>query len=309
VYLVLFSPYRAEPAAEHFPSALANLAACSGLLPTVPRMADCEFFPAIEVVDRGAIDQPAVRSELERVVWTPTCVKISTTVDVEPRPVKGTTPELSVEEQLVFHTQAAWDDLGDFATDLLLALDIAMPGMFGLHSGYVFQNDVLYQQLPRMRTSLEEAVMLAQHMKWPRIEWLPVQSVWTWLSREDGFTDRFSTSRLGRALCAFSFLMTERPWAGTYISDLIWSMVGLEALYGRGNLDMTNQIVEKTQLFLGPQKDFKADVKKMYHYRSRLLHGDLDFASAHSGSSDDEFMNESSRASSVASAIFVATLQ
>jgi hypothetical protein len=66
---------------------------------------------------------------------------------------------------------------------------------------------------------------------------------------------------------------------------------------------------EKTQLFLGPQKDFKADVKKMYHYRSRLLHGDLDFASAHSGSSDDEFMNESSRASSVASAIFVATLQ
>jgi hypothetical protein len=272
-------------------------------------MSDLAFLPTIEVIGHDAIDQRTVREETSSIVWTPTHVRISTIVDVEPRPVLDATEELTQEEELTFHKQAAWEDLADFAIDLLLALNIAMPGMFALHSGYVFQDDVLWQRFPRMQTNFEECLLISQRMKWPPLEWLEVSSVWAWLLQEDGFKERFSTSPLGRALCAFSFLMSERPWASAYISDLIWSMIALEALYGKGNVDMTNQIVEKTQVFLGPQKDFKKDVKKMYDYRSRLLHGDLDLPSAHSGDSDDEFANESSRASSIATAILVSTLQ
>ncbi len=309
VYLALFTPYRGESRAESFQSALKNLAACSQLLRTVPRMSDSSFVPTIEIIDPNAIDDPTIRAEITAVIWTPTCVRISTSVDVEARPVEGATRELTTDEELMFHTQAAWDDLGEFARDLLLALDVAMPGIFDLNSGYVLQDDVLYARLPRMQTNLEESLLVSQRMNWPPLEWLELPSVWSWLSQDDGFTSRFSSRPLGRALCAFSFLMSERPWAAAYISDLLWSMIGLEALYGRGNVDMTNQIVEKTQLFLGPQKDFKIDVKKMYHYRSRLLHGDLDFPSAHSGDSDDDFINESSRAASIAAAILVSTLQ
>jgi hypothetical protein len=309
VYLVLVTPWRGQPIAARFQRALENLAACSELLPTVPRMSDSSFLPTIEVIDATLIEHAVVREEIAGVVWRPTHVKISSIVDVHARPVVGATRKLSEEEMLAFHTQAAWDDLAEFAVDLFLALNIAMPGMFTLHSGYVFQEHVLWKRLARMQANFEECLGVADQMKWPPLEWIELQTVWKWLCEDEGFTYRFSNSPLGRALCALSFLMSDRPWAGAYMSDLIWSMIALEALYGRGNIDMTNQLVEKTQLFLGPQKDFKSAVKKMYHYRSRLLHGDLDFPSAHSGDSDDNFISESARASSIASSILVSTLQ
>jgi hypothetical protein len=309
VYLVLFRPYRGAPNAETFPAALKQLTDCSELLPTVPRWRESAALPKIALIDKDAVEQPIVLAATGPALWPSVYIRISTTEDIKARPVIGATREFTPEEELTFHKQAAWEDLGEFATDLLLALNIAMPGIFSVQSGYVFQDNVFCERLPTMQTNLEQSLEVSQQMNWPPIQWLPIPSVWAWLLQDDGFGHRFSSSPLGRALCAFSFLMGDRPWASANISDLIWSLVGLEALYERGNFDMTNQIVEKTQLFLGHQTDFKNDVKKMYHYRSRLLHGDLDFPSAYSRGSDDDFSNESSRASSIAAAILVSTLQ
>ena len=37
------------------------------------------------------------------------------------------------------------------------------------------------------------------------------------------------------------------------------------------------QVKEKSQAFLGPQESFKKKMTGMYDFRSRLVHGDLDF--------------------------------
>jgi len=91
--------------------------------------------------------------------------------------------------------------------------------------------------------------------------------------------------------------------------DLVWSMIGLEALYEKGNADITSQLVEKTQALFGPQADFKKDVRRMYDYRSRLVHGDLDFPGHFFEYLDEGFSEESGRYAAIASAILVATLQ
>lgn len=52
---------------------------------------------------------------------------------------------------------------------------------------------------------------------------------------------------------------------------------GLEALYCQGNSNLPGQLNVKSTLLLGDRVSFKKDFNKMYDYRSRFVHGDLNF--------------------------------
>ena len=58
---------------------------------------------------------------------------------------------------------------------------------------------------------------------------------------------------------------------------LVWALIGLEALYGKGNVGLKSQLIEKTESLLGKMTMFKKEFGQMYDFRSRLVHGDKNF--------------------------------
>jgi hypothetical protein len=56
---------------------------------------------------------------------------------------------------------------------------------------------------------------------------------------------------------------------------LFWAMQGFEAFYCRGNSDLRRQLSEKSKLLLGPWKDTKNIVGRLYDLRSKFVHGDF----------------------------------
>ncbi|QOY36478.1 hypothetical protein AWH56_001945 [Anaerobacillus isosaccharinicus] len=81
----------------------------------------------------------------------------------------------------------------------------------------------------------------------------------------------------GRALSSFSFLLGK-----DYTNILFRSVMGIEALYAKGTSSLQEQVREKSQLILGKQEAFKKVYTNMYNFRSRYIHGDLDFPTDHS---------------------------
>ncbi len=61
------------------------------------------------------------------------------------------------------------------------------------------------------------------------------------------------------------------------MSQLFWCMLGIETLYAKGNQGIGEQIRQKVKTILGEPKEFKKKITKLYEYRSKLIHGDLDF--------------------------------
>jgi hypothetical protein len=95
--------------------------------------------------------------------------------------------------------------------------------------------------------------------------------------------------------------------------QLLWALVGLEALYVHGKSELAQQVRDKAQAFLGAQEKFKKAVTKMYDFRSRFVHGDLDFPGlcliGDARKTVERFDDELRDATAVAVAMLVGTLQ
>jgi hypothetical protein len=57
---------------------------------------------------------------------------------------------------------------------------------------------------------------------------------------------------------------------------MFWALLGLEALYGRGRDGLADQLRSKSEVFLGAPAAHRRVISKMYDFRSRFIHGDLD---------------------------------
>ena len=91
--------------------------------------------------------------------------------------------------------------------------------------------------------------------------------------------------------------------------DLLWSLIGIEALYCSGKEGLSEQIFTKTQIFLGEIIDYKKKLKQMYDFRSRLIHGDLNIPPNHFYDDDNPFRDQLFDSTVFAVAILTATLQ
>lgn len=85
--------------------------------------------------------------------------------------------------------------------------------------------------------------------------------------------DGISRNRIDRALAAYSHL-DGGP------ADLFWAMLAIEALFTQTSVAVQQQVVQNTQLLLGNKPGIKKRLDKMYNFRSRLVHGDLDLPGA-----------------------------
>lgn len=287
---------------------LSDLVSASNRLATVSRGRPQPTFPSIEVLESNDSRLPTM--QLEPNIQPERFLMISNTDFVDDQKPPGNFKKpLSAEERLSYNLNAAHNDIRDFAIDLIIAANIAYPGVIEVFSGHVFQNEKVVKSVPTIQSDLYYAVETAQKKKWPPITNLGIRDTWTWMTADISLVERFAETEFGTAISAFTYLLGEHQWSAGTILDLFWSMIGLEALYGKGSAEISSQLVEKTQALLGIQIDFKRDVKRMYHYRSRLVHGDIKVPSAFFEYLDMKFDDEVSKYAHLAAAILVSTLQ
>ncbi|MCH8044274.1 MAG: hypothetical protein IID44_11205 [Planctomycetes bacterium] len=163
-------------------------------------------------------------------------------------------------------------------SDLLVMSNVGRVGSVELRHSVILQDDetLSYCEIPDMvGYSLQRAAEMAERMGWPQLDVLDIKTVWNWTVKHREMLEGFDGSATGRALNAFSRLFDRKT--AEQPMQLLWALVGLEALYVEGKTELLQQVREKSQVLLGRQTEYKKSVSQMYNFRSRFVHGDLDF--------------------------------
>ena len=194
----------------------------------------------------------------------------------------------------------------------LIITHIACPGCLNVDEGYLFFNDKYYDRIQGMLSSLREAYQLSSELGWPKLDKLKILDVWDWAKEIDEIISGISETQLGRALCALSYLFKPGIMHDETL-DIVWALIGLEALYCKGVTGIKEQLTEKSQVLLGEVTENKRKFKEMYNFRSRFIHGDFNFPSKYcfkeAESAFEKFESANYRATLAAEALLIATLQ
>lgn len=157
---------------------------------------------------------------------------------------------------------------------LLLNLTFATPivflrGLVKIKTEYATETDYLMN-------SFDFAYEHGNNIKWPSIIGLNLEATLNWFIKFNVNLHSSSTSPSGRAINAFSHLFNYELHE-TDSSHLFWCLLGIESLFAVGTNNISDQIRQKLQIVLGEPREFKRKLNKLYEFRSRLIHGDLNF--------------------------------
>jgi hypothetical protein len=171
-----------------------------------------------------------------------------------------------------------------YVQHLIIYLNLAKPGVFDTRDGLLRLTEVVDKQkveikkFPMLANSIGYAVELADKYNWPPIQSLPINKTLDWLNKHWQAFESISENKLQRALNAFSYLFTENISSSDFSTgDLFHSLIGIEAIYVIGNTNIQEQVNQKSQLLLGIRRDYKKILTQLYDYRSRYIHGQLNF--------------------------------
>jgi hypothetical protein len=218
---------------------------------------------------------------------------------------------LSIGEAEYLIASGACSALDARLFDLCLAANVALPGAFSYRSTLRLVNGAFVESGYAALHQLDEALDASVEYSWPPLGELPLSSVVSWLDNMPGFRDRVGRTRLGRAIGALSYLIKEHSRDENELS-IVWALLGIEALYGRGSEAIKNQVIEKCESFLGKPVTHTKNLSRMYDHRSRVIHGDLDIAFRHSNSGTEgisDFFDRLYESERVATAVLLSTLQ
>jgi hypothetical protein len=203
-----------------------------------------------------------------------------------------------------------------YTTHLIIYLNIAKPGAFYTDKGVTITIDHLDKKtkssFPIIYNSIENSLRISKEYKWPIIKELPIKTTIDWLNNHWKAFETISSTKIQRALNAFSYLFHDN--IGDFApNNLFHALIGLEAIYVHGNSNIQDQVNQKSQLLLGKRNDFKKIFSELYDYRSRYIHGQLNFTNKYfSNDFDDQtidqFLNTYNK-SDFATAILIASIQ
>ncbi|WP_341279177.1 hypothetical protein [Paenibacillus sp. FSL H8-0537] len=196
--------------------------------------------------------------------------------------------------------------------DFIISINIARVGSLQLDQGLIFIDNLIYKETEMMINNFQEVLFFTQKTKWPVLEELEIHTVWNWITAKVGFLDGVGGTPVERALTALTYLFGSHSESNEGM-DLFFTMIGLEALYCSSNNGIKEQLLEKSQVFLGAQNEYKKLFKSMYDYRSKFIHGGLNFPGKYyffEGSDEfDKFSKESYDVTLMAQSVLIATLQ
>lgn len=244
------------------------------------------------------------------------CVELEWTVDLtltDLRVESNDGKPICLSERISFCMQIACERFAETVTSILVASHIAQPGTLRTYELEIWMVGQFLKTTDGVCGFFGEIVEFAGEKAWPQIEFLSIKQVWAWMCSFDPLSENLGKSEISRALNALSYLLSDKPSEGRDLVDLMWAMIGLEALYGRGTSDLTYQLVEKVGVLLGRSAGFEKSVKEMYRFRSLFVHGKAPFPAAFFTSDGmpeyERHSNEASDASFLASAVLIASLQ
>jgi hypothetical protein len=198
--------------------------------------------------------------------------------------------------------------------EILIAANIASPGSLEVTAGLLIARDREWRiPKPIEPFFLRDAFEVIREVGWPILRKVGIRTVLKWLRHFDGFTSGFSNSPISRALNAVTHSLDGR---NDPLICLMWSMVGIEALYNRRGEPVMEQLREKCVVFLG-RPPAGAAIRKifrdMYGFRSSFIHGGSDFEGVQCLSDDDTAIDKHHvavwEATRLALGILVASLQ
>ena len=198
-------------------------------------------------------------------------------------------------------------------SNLLVAANLSRPASVEVQHVAMFQDARETEcSIPQVDAYiLQRAIKHSVKAGWPKLREMKFVKAWNWLNEITDFSERgFAETQMGRALCAFSRML--EPSEHNEPIHLLWSLVGLEALYGQGKVANIEQLKDKTKLLLGQPLEFTKAIAKMYEFRKRFIHGALDFPSFSFKAvacEEEQYFNELVESMSVAAAVLTATLQ
>lgn len=221
--------------------------------------------------------------------------------------------QCSADEMVRVCQEQALTSLELEINSLLLLCNILRPGSLSAAEGYAFVSHQLCGRISSFfAEDLFSAVQAAQQLGWPRFSKPTLLQGWNWLRTSDALVDGIGVGRLGRALAAVSHL-TVPDLRETSSINLVWILLGLEALYSRGNVGLKEQLLGKSEALLGPRIENKRAFGNVYDFRSRLLHGNVDlplrFTEFNAVQKYEDYHHDLWRNEGLALAVLLATLQ
>jgi hypothetical protein len=207
-----------------------------------------------------------------KALWDVVIVVFSARVKLKTATIEG---RFSKREAQAFHDQIGCEAFARVVRRWLVAALLAKVGLLQFSDILVTRSGrELWHRYDDFRGLSMEHLDVVAKMKWPPIRFMSIQVVWQWMQKIPAFNNDFGVSKAGRALAAFTHLLRRRDPTAVG-ENLLWALLGLEALYTKGTSELGSQLAAKSQLLLGEQHDFKKAITRMYDYRSRLTHGDL----------------------------------
>lgn len=153
----------------------------------------------------------------------------------------------------------------------------------------ISNNDKYIGKTEIILSTLDYAYEHSIKIKWPKLSGLNLSDTIKWYNKNNIHLDSISKNKLHRAINAFSYQFSKLLEKDTDI--LFWTMLGIETLLAEDANNITNQIKIKSSIILGEPKEYKKKLGKLYGYRSRFVHGDIDFP-AKFGMDIDNFEEE-----------------
>jgi hypothetical protein len=145
-------------------------------------------------------------------------------------------------------------------------------------SGAIFYSNnskLLIGRTEFILSNIDMALARAIKIKWPIIRQPTIKQTINWFMSNNFHTNDISQSKIQRAINAYSYSFSNLGEKDT--SELFWTMIGIESLLAEGTNNIIAQIKTKASLILGEPKEFKKKLEKLYNYRSRFVHGDINF--------------------------------
>lgn len=158
--------------------------------------------------------------------------------------------------------------------DLIFACNISNFGSISIEEYVIFQDKGVYL-IGGGRTDyniLFEARQSSLIWQYPNLTEIRINKVWDWLIKRSDFLEGYSQSAVTRALLN----LLEVANSETNMK-LFRAVMGIEGLYTKSKNNLMEQVREKTQILLGEQENFKKMYSKMYEFRSKFIHGELNF--------------------------------
>jgi hypothetical protein len=183
------------------------------------------------------------------------------------------------------------------------------------YSVIILNNNYNESKLDRIDVwSLQRAYELILKLNWSEKKDLNFLDGWNWREKHLLYFDGFSFNKTSKALNALSRIFKFDQNEQDFSNELLWAMIGIESLLVNGNGGVIEQVKEKLAiLFNDSTPHIKKIINRMYNYRSRFVHGDLDFQSFgyffDAAEDFEKYTDEQMEAVDIAIAILVSTLQ